>query len=65
MLTLREIYRDGRFFIAKDLPTKTGDQGLIESGAVRNLKRDRRPFPAYSLYESTRTQADLKVYRSG
>jgi len=39
MKTLIEIYREGRFFIAKDLLTKIGDQGLTESEAVRNLKK--------------------------
>ncbi|MFA5346717.1 MAG: hypothetical protein WC294_01145 [Methanoregula sp.] len=39
MKTLIEIYREGRFFIAKDHLTKIGDQGLTESEAVRNLKK--------------------------
>ncbi len=39
MKTLAEIYREGRFFIARDLQTKIADQGLTEDEAVRNLKQ--------------------------
>ena len=39
MKILAEIYREGRFFIARDLLTKIADQGLTKEEAVRNLKR--------------------------
>ena len=39
MKILVEIYREGRFFIARDLLTKIADQGMTENEAVRNLKR--------------------------
>lgn len=39
MKTLVEIYREGRFFIARDLLTKIADQGLTENEAVQNLKK--------------------------
>ncbi len=39
MKILAEIYREGRFFIARDLQTKIADQGLTEDEAVRNLKQ--------------------------
>jgi hypothetical protein len=39
MKILVEMYREGRFFIARDLLTKIADQGLTENEAVRNLKK--------------------------
>jgi predicted RNase H-like HicB family nuclease len=39
MKILVEIYREGRFFIARDLLTKIADQGLTENEAVQNLKK--------------------------
>ena len=39
MKILAEIYREGRFFIARDLQTKIADQGLTEDEAIRNLKQ--------------------------
>jgi hypothetical protein len=39
MKILVEMYREGRFFIARDLLTKIADQGLTENEAVQNLKR--------------------------
>lgn len=39
MKILIEIFREGRFFIARDLLTKIADQGLSENEAVQNLKK--------------------------
>ena len=39
MKILVELYREGRFFIARDLLTKIADQGLTENEAVQNLKK--------------------------
>jgi hypothetical protein len=39
MKILIEIYREGRFFLARDLLTKIADQGLTEQEAVQNLKK--------------------------
>jgi hypothetical protein len=39
MKILVEIYREGRFFLARDLLTTITDQGLTGSEAVQNLKK--------------------------
>jgi len=39
MKTLIKIHKDGKYFVAIDLITNVGDQGLTESEAVSNLKK--------------------------
>jgi len=39
MKILADLYREGRFFIARDLLTKIADQGLTGNEAVQNLKK--------------------------
>jgi hypothetical protein len=40
MKTLIQIHKEGKYFAAIDLITNVADQGLTESEAISNLKKD-------------------------
>ena len=65
MKILVEMYREGRFFIARDLLTKIADQGLTENEAVQNLKKGVADHCHSLLNLTPRALTCLAGYRGG